>query len=249
MAWSGQLGVFLLLAAAASAQDDTTPPPESEQKEILAKITANALQYSRNLPDFVCNRITRRNVDSSGTGQRWRPTETINEELTYTGHKEEYKVLTVNGKKAANAERAEGEVPASEFGDLLTWIFDPSAHTEFKWNSSATLSKRPVYVIAYKVERGRSQLSLTGGKMRVTVAFAGLVWADRETGMVVRVLANCQSPAKFPLQNGTFEVNYAPAKIDEREFLLPLNSDFRAKAGKRLMWTEAEFRGYRKPGA
>ncbi len=234
-----------MLAAAAGAQtalDDTPPPAENEEKKILAQITENALKYGKDLPDFVCTKVTRQNVDPSGTGQQWKPTETVSEELSYINHKESYKTMAGNGKKAASPASSDG------FGNLLAWIFDPTAQADIKWNSWTTLNKRRTYVFAYKVLQPKSQFTVASSKTRVTVAFAGLVWADVDTGVVMRVTATGQSPAGFPVQGVTLDVSYAFTKVDEREFVLPVKSDFRAKDGKSLVWNEAEFRRYRKPG-
>ena len=86
--------------------EDEPPPSDSDQKAILARITENALKYSTNLPDFVCNRLTRRSADPTGFSQNWHTIDTVDEELNYTGHKENYKVVTVNGKNAAGSRRS-----------------------------------------------------------------------------------------------------------------------------------------------
>src|SRR5579864_610464 len=147
-----QLGVLVAMAALAHAQappaDDAPAPPDSEIAKILAQARENALKYSRDLPDFICNQVTRRNLDQSGTSQRWRTIETSTDELSYTGHKEDFKTLTVNGKKASNPDRKvdKGTTSSVPFGSLPAWIFDPNAHAEITWHSWATVNKRSTYV-------------------------------------------------------------------------------------------------------
>jgi hypothetical protein len=241
--------LLLLLAVARAqtpAQDDTIPPLDSEQKEILAHITENAMKYVDSLPDFVCNRITRRNVDSSGTGQSWRLLDTVNEEFSYVDDKEDHKILTINGKKVNNNDRVEGSTSVTEFGDLLSWIFDPKVKADFKWNSWTKLDGRRTYVFAYNVPQTRSQFTV--GKHHTASGFAGLVWADQETNLVVRVSATTQNPPKSDIQNVVLELHYGFAKVGDRQFLLPASADFRTKDGKSLIWNEVEFRRCRKPG-
>src|SRR5258706_10826250 len=70
-------------------------PSADEQKQILAAITENALNYSNGLPNFICMQVTRRYVDQAG-GENFRLTDTIAERLSYFEHKEDYKVISVN---------------------------------------------------------------------------------------------------------------------------------------------------------
>ncbi len=57
-----QLSILVAMAALAHAQtlpaDDAPAPPDSEITKILAQTTENALKYSRDLPDFICNQVT-----------------------------------------------------------------------------------------------------------------------------------------------------------------------------------------------
>ena len=55
------------------------PSPDSvEQKRILAEITQKALEYSENLPNFLCDEVTRRHGDPSGQ-ENWRLLDTVQE--------------------------------------------------------------------------------------------------------------------------------------------------------------------------
>src|SRR6266481_5813868 len=122
--------VLAVVAATAYSQAD---PSDAEQKKIFADVAAKALEYNRSLPNFICTQVTRRNVDPTGTGQRWKLIDTINEELSYSDQKENYKVVAVNGKPAGNANhnRPGGLTSSGEFGSLLGYIFDPKAKSEF----------------------------------------------------------------------------------------------------------------------
>jgi hypothetical protein len=230
------LGAPLILATAVFAQGDNYPPTDADQKDIIAKITEKALRYGKDLPDFVSDKVTRHYLDISGTNQQWKLTGTTTEELNYIGHKA---TLKANGKGSASS--------ADEFGDLLSWIFDPKAKPEFKWNSWTNLSKRRTYVLTYRVAQADSQFTVTSSKKPTTVGFSGLIWADVETGMIVRVSAVGQSPTGFPVQGATLEISYEFTKLGDQELLLPVKSEYRAKEAKSLVWNEAEFRRYRKP--
>lgn len=237
-----------LLAAAACAQKDPPPPPGAdEQKKIIAAVTARALDYVKTLPDFVCTQVTRRNIDPTGTGQHWRLVETSNEELTFSDHKENYKVVAVNGKPASNASHHK----SAEFRNLLGYIFDPKAQAELNWTNWDSLRAHRVHAIGFKVTQAHSLLTIAKSKGQpITAGLFGVVYADSETAEVLRIaLAATDIPAKFPIQSVSFDVNYEFGKIGDQVYLLPLKVDQHSKDGKSMIWNEVEFRDFRKAGA
>jgi hypothetical protein len=244
--------VVLLSAAKALAQsppsptDDAPAPSDADQRKILAQITENALKYRQTLPDFVCSKLTRRNADQTGTSQHWRQIDSVDEELTFVNQKESYKQVSVNGKKSSGGNRTPG--PDYEFGSLMSSIFDPKAHADFKWHSWTTLNQRRTYVFAYSIMPENSQFTI-GFKAPKTVGFAGLFYADVESGMVMHIFVIAQSPPNFALTNVTYDLLYDFVKIGDRQFVMPVKSDFHGKDGKSLIWNEVEFRRYRKAGA
>lgn len=246
-----QLSAFVALSFLACAQtaapiEDEPPPSANDQKAILARITEKALKYSRDLPDFACNKVTRRSADPSGFSQNWHTIDTVDEELSYTGHKENYKVVTVNGKNAAGS-RHSGSA-SYEFGDAFSWIFAPNVQADLKWHSWTLVNQRRTYVFAYSVTQPNSQFFIGGSRNHVAASIAGMIYADAETANVMRVFVIAQSPAKFPLTNVTYDLTYDFVKIGGQRFVLPLKTDYHAKDGKSLIWTEAEFRRYREAG-
>src|SRR5579863_2525865 len=59
----------------------TTPPPSSiEQKQILDQVAEQALNYTNNLPNFICTQLTRRHVDNTGT-ENYTLADTVQEQL------------------------------------------------------------------------------------------------------------------------------------------------------------------------
>jgi hypothetical protein len=260
-------GVWLAMAALAHAQttprvEDLPDPLESDQRKILAQITDYALKYAGTLPDFVCTEVTRHNVDQMGTGQYWRLAGTIDGELSYSGHNETYKILKVNGKEDGNDHNLLGGFTAPDaFGELLSWIFDPKSKTSFKWNSWSTLEKRRTYVFAYTVGRENSQFAVTKAKGGKSLGFYGNVYADAETGHIMRINVVGQAPAvpakavkspnaaKTGIGDISFDVDYALTKVGDKEYPLPSQANFRLRNVKTLIWDEIEFHHYQRLGA
>lgn len=115
MKYNAILLTISVAAPIAWAQADVPlPPDDASQKKIVADVAARALQYSKELPEFACEVVTRRNLDPTGSRQHWRISETVHEELTFSGNKEDYKTLSANGKRvAAMAARPVPSPPAT----------------------------------------------------------------------------------------------------------------------------------------
>lgn len=230
------------------------PPPDSiEQKRILAEITQKALEYSNNLPNFLCEEVTRRHGDPTGS-ENWRLLDTIQERLSYFDHKEDYKVVMVNNQLVTNNlghDQLGGASSAGEFGSMLYEIFSPETETSFDWERWATLRGRRMYVFNFRVRQARSAYSIEERESRrkIIAGYHGLIYADRETGMVMRIRMECDDiPADFPIQQVSLDLNYDFTKIADQEFVLPLKADLRSREGRFLVWNEIEFHLYRKFG-
>jgi hypothetical protein len=231
----------------------TIPPPSSiEQKQILDQVAEQALNYTENLPNFICTQLTRRHVDQTGT-ENYTLADTVQEQLTYFDRHETYKVTMVDSRAVTNVEHDQlgGATSSGEFGTMLRYVFEPSSRTEFGWEKWATLRARRMYVFNFRVLQGYSRYSIKDGDTRheIIAGYHGLVYADQETKSVMRVMMEADSiPTDFPIQQVAMDLNYDLTKIGDREFLLPLKSELHSRRGKFLRWNETEFRAYRKFG-
>jgi hypothetical protein len=230
------------------------PPPDSiEQKQILGEITENARNYIKSLPNFICLQVTRRYGDSSGK-DNFRLIDTIAERLSYFEQKEDYKVVSINGVPAtagAKHEQKNGASSSGEFGSILRDIFDPETHTEFDWERWATLRGKRMYVFSFHVRQLYSQYTIYSEEVQRTIiaAYHGLVYADRDTKMVMRIKMEAEGlPVDFPVQSVDLDMNYDLTKISGQEYLLPLKSEIHSREGKFTVKNEVEFRMYHRFG-
>jgi len=231
------------------------PAPDSiEQKRILAEITENARNYSKSLPNFICLQVTRRYGDNSGL-ENYRLIDTIAERLSYFEEKEDYKVVSVNGVPVTGGvkhEQLTGATSSGEFGSMLKEIFSPETHTEFSWERWATLRGKRMYVFNFHVTQANSKYTIYSDSVKRTViaGYHGLIYADRDTGMVMRIKMECEGlPLDFPVQSVDLDMNYDMAKISGVSFLLPLKSEIHSREGRFLVKNEVEFRLYNRFGA
>ena len=231
------------------------PPPDSiEQKQILADITEGARNYVKGLPNFICLQVTRRYGDASGL-ENFRLIDTIAERLSYFEQKEDYKVVSINGVPVTGNvkhEQKQGASSSGEFGTMLKEIFDPQTATEFNWERWATLRGKRMYVFSFHVQQLHSQYTIYSEAVQRTViaGYHGLVYADRDTKMVMRIKLEVENlPVDFPVQSVDLDMNYDFMNISGQPYLLPLKSEIRSREGKFLVKNEVEFRLYNRFGA
>jgi hypothetical protein len=196
------------LPAAARAPVNTVPllpppPGAAETEQILREIRENALNYTKNLPNYVCIQVTKRHVDSTGTGS-WRLADQILEKLSFFEQKESYKVIMINNSPVANDmshEKLGGATSSGEFGSILYAIFAPETQTEFAWERWSGLRKRWVYVFSFQTLQPIYSITHGESKRTVTTKARGSVYADRDTKMVVRIKLDADGiPADFPIR-------------------------------------------------
>lgn len=228
-------------------------PDAAQQKEILAAVTENALNYSNSLPNFICLQVTQRYVDRAG-GDHFVATDKIAERLSYFEHKEDYKVISVNDVPVTNRkhEQLGGATSSGEFGTMLREIFEPASRTEFQWERWGKLRGRIMHVFSFRVRLENSQYRITAEdvKRTVTVGYHGLIYADRDSRSVMRITMEADDiPADFPIRSASETLDYDSIAISGEKFILPLKVEMQMRDGRSAMKNEAAFRLYNKFGA
>ena len=132
-------------------------PLDPEQTQLLEQARHAALTYSSTLPDFICNQVVQRSEDLNGNN-RWRPLDVLTIRLSYAGHKEDYKLVEVNGRPTVlDYENAGGAISTGEFGSRLLSVFVPQSQTEFHWKGWTHVRKHRVAVFTYHVDEAHSK--------------------------------------------------------------------------------------------
>ena len=225
------------------------PPSQQEQARILDEIRENALNYSQNLPNYICSQITKRHVDPTGNGN-WQLEDRVLEHLTYYEQKENYKVITINDKPVtANIahDKLPGAKSSGEFGSILREIFEPDTQTQFDWDRLTRVGSRVMYVFSFRVTQPRYGILHEDSKQQIHVGYHGLVYADRETKRVMRIQFECDGiPPDFPIQSVSLRLDYDFAEISGKPFLLPAHSELRSREGRFGVWNETDYRLYNK---
>jgi hypothetical protein len=237
--------------AAAPTAPPIPPPDSMEQAEALHAIKDYALNYTSNLPNYVCVQTTRRHIEPTVKG--YLPYgDVIPEQLSFFDKKETYKVQMVNHQSVANVDHSQlgGAVSSGEFGTMLSHIFDPETGSEFNWDHWATLRGRRMYVFSFSVPKSAGYSMYHGETKREYIsAYKGLIYADQETHAVMRIKMECVGiPADYAIKEVGITLDYTPTKIGESEYVLPFHFQLDSKDTKAVVKNEADYKLYRKFG-
>jgi hypothetical protein len=245
-----RLAILLALSIGAFAAEP--PPTPDEQKRLIQGIRESALSYTLGLPDYICTQTTERRIDTRSSG-RWRLVDTIQEQLSYFGHKENYKIIAVNGQSVTGdmaREKLGGATSAGEFGSILLTVFHPKTHTVFEWVHWTTVHKRPAYVFAYKVADPEYHLVYGTEKRTVSVGFHGRVVVDRDTFAILRLEMQCDDiPPGFPINTVRLALDYDFVVINGNRFVLPTHLEMHSSEPAYSSWNQTTYTAYRKFGA
>lgn len=266
IALAAVLGALLLAAhtAARAEQGLQAPTPSSEeQARLLAEVRHYASNYTHSLPNFICLEQTRRYVDPEGRGA-WRLEDVLTAQLSYFDQKEDYKLVSQNGRAVTDVSYAAvgGPFSMGDFGTNMRSIFEPASHATFAWKRWATLRGRRTQVFFYRVPLEFSRYTLAyegkrkGDAQRIKVGYRGWVFVDQELKRIVRITQEpLNVPPSFPIVKAEETLDYDFTRIGDREFFLPLVAslemqvrlNWRGHSGGGV-WTKSvkEFQLYRK---
>jgi hypothetical protein len=239
---------LVVLCVVARAQH----PLEEEQTKLVEGARATALEYSSSLPDFLCTeKIVRR--EDPRNDNRWRPLDTLTVRLSYLDHRENYKLMAIDGKPTQLEYLAVGgSLTTGEFGSRLIALFMPESKAMFEWKGWAQLHGRRVAVLHYRIAQENSTFLVAEGpgaqtgKNSIVVGYRGEVSIDEETRRVLRLTAMAELPAGFPVRESTATVEYDFRKVGGKQFLVPVSADASMRRANYKSENHVEFLDYRK---
>jgi hypothetical protein len=239
----GVLGALLCIRMAAQQ------PISDELRHILDTTRETALGYNDALPDFICTE----KVQRSQRIATFTTTDELSIQVTYFGHRENYRLIAINGTRSEQAiESLEGPISGGEFGTLLRRVFEPSSAADFEWKGWSNIRKQRVAVFSYRVAHARSHYVLgyrtnTGGVVTATAGHHGEVAIHSDTRNVLRLTAIADdTPKDSEIAQSSVEVDYDFKDIAGRNYWLPLRAVARMRRGYRQFTNTVEFVGYRK---
>jgi hypothetical protein len=227
------------------------PPPAAEQKAIIERVREHAMNYSKNLPNFICTQVTRRYYDPTGL-EFWQAQDTLTTRLSYFEQKESYKLVMINNRVTdQDYDSLGGATSTGEFGSMMQQVFDKDSQADFQWLRWATLRGKRAHVYTYRIAQANSHWQINyERRQEIVVGYSGLIYVDRDTGMILKVTLEAENiPPSFPIGQATTALDYDYVKIGDETHLLPLKADVRMRNAKLLTKNLVEFHLYRKFGA
>lgn len=258
---AGTLLISAALLAPAPVWSQTAPDPAS----MLQSVRAAALAWSGKLPDFICTQTTRRDVwntnDSavlgtgisgggplrSGPNLAARSGQEITEQVTYIGQKENYQVLSIDGRKVSGVSHLQlhGAITAGEFGSALHDIFDPASHTTFTPGKVVNVHGRHTWVFGFRVPKEHGNIVILHEPDReIVVPYAGQIFVDPAALDVVRIHSMLELPSGLPLLHAETTVDYRLVTIAGRKYNLPWHSEVRLQDLTSTYDNTIDFRHY-----
>lgn len=232
------------------------PPPDAKaQRRIIGEARRQAQSYTSDLPNYICLQVTRRYFDPTGLEMDWLKHDEIKTRVSYIDGREDYETISVNDVATTRAfSDLGGTTSTGEFGTILDSLFSPQTNAEFQWARHSLLRGHPVYVFHFNVPRSRSNWTLTSSHgpseeslRRVRAGYSGLVYVDKRTGRVLRIVMEAQNiPRDFPMQQARSRLDYDFIELSDGMYLLPLKAQTYVRADRVLTRNDLEFRLYRK---
>ncbi len=240
------MALFACMAARA-AQDES--PGTAEQERMLAAMRAYSERYLANLPNFLCELITRQ-YEAGRKPTHWRKGDVLTSRLLFSDGKEQRNLQLVNDKPVRPGSRA-WRTPlqtSGEFGALLAKVFDPASDASFAWKDWELIRGRRVAVFDYSVDLSHSTLTLSLSDLaKATVPYDGRVYADPESGAVWRITDFATDlPPKIQTKSISTVIDYDQVPIGDKSYLLPVQADIWLTTDRNNIHNELEFRDYRK---
>jgi hypothetical protein len=243
--------------------DEPIPPPSSEEQgAILDDVRDYVLNYSRNLPDFICTEVEHRLAaprpggrygGRAGSEPSYTEQDTITSRLSYFNQKEEKKPILIGSRPAQTAyENLGGSTSTGDFGTMLNDLFGRRAQAHFEWARWATLRGRRTLVFTFRVQQSNSNFSLNVKdlKAEVIVGYTGEVFVDKETHQVTRLFEVAENiPVDFPIRHAQERLDYDYADIGGKQFLLPFRGEVQMESSDVFSKNLLDFLHYKKYSA
>ena len=244
----------LPVADAPPPQAASLPPPPTleDQRALVTELREYALNYTRNLPNFLCAQVVRRKSAPADGPKIYHDLDTLLVRLSYFEQKEDYQLLTVNDVPATRTyEQLGGSTSTGEFGTLLRQIFEPASHATFDAFHWAILRNEVVMAFHYSVEQRNSHWELDYLRREHLIpGYSGFVFVDKNSHVILRVTLRADDiPASFPIRLAETIVDYGYEDIGGRQFLLPTKAQMDLSSDGTLTRNETEFRRYQKYSA
>jgi hypothetical protein len=208
-----------------------------------------ARQYVTNLPDFLCEQVTRQYL-AGKKPKDWRRGDTLTFRLLFSNSREQRNLELVNDKPIRAGMRR-WRTPLStegEFGILLADIFASETDATFVWRGWQEIRGRRVAVFDYAVDQAHSTLKLSLNDLaEAVIPYHGSVYGDAENGAIWRIENGADNlPKEIDTKSISTIIDYDDVPIGPKHYLLPVEASIWVATDRNNIRNDLEFRNYRK---
>lgn len=233
-------------------------PDGKSWPEFLEEVRSMAMEYTENLPNFICTQITQRFVRRLPK-KGWVRMDNFVAELTYNDKREKYRLLSVANRAAAEdatLDSLHGSTSTGEFGSKLNFLFDPETKALFRLEGIDHSRGSPTIRVGFRVPKDTSKRGIvlrdSVAEQMVITPYRGRCWVDPTSLQVVKIEERAfRIPAGFPITRSEGSTEYDLVEISDRKYWLPVRAEVLLENRPRRVHTRnvIEFKRYRKFGS
>jgi hypothetical protein len=213
--------------AAAITPAASRPTNLNPKEELIERAREYALNFTDNLPNYVCQQFTTRYMRIPGS-KEWHAQDVVSANVVYEGGKEDYRNIAINGKPVnKKMEELPGSWSTGEFGTTLRSLFHPGRQAEFTFVKQSYMNGMNTWVYDYKVRRENSDWHVSLGSQSIIPAYGGRVWIDEKTAQVLRIeMSATDIPRDFPLDQVEASNDYGFVRLATADqYMLPTHAE------------------------
>ena len=203
----------------------SSEPRPGTDEQILTEARAAAALFTTSLPNYLAQEVMARYFSARGP-DHWQQIDVLTAELAYTGGKEQYRDLRVDGIPSDRPLESAGW-STGEFGSTLEDVLSPATKATFRRRGEDRIGGRPAMVFDLSVAQANSHWILVApDQHRYSPAYEGAIWIDGETRRVLRIEQRAAAmPPDFPFSSAQSILNYDYVKLDGLPYLLPAKAE------------------------
>jgi hypothetical protein len=241
-------GVYLagMLRAQSPAEQSFVSP---EGDSLIRRAADAALDFSGTLPNYVCREVISRFYNRNGA---WHQLDTVETDLVYRNGLEDYRNITVNGKRVTKKVEETGPWSIGEFGTVLRNLFVPETMTEFQFLKTSRFVGVDARQYSFSVKQERSMWRVHVEADSYEPAYRGKIWIDPSNARALRIEMEATGfPADFPVDRAEITAEYGYVRLSgTAQFLLPVRAAMlecqRGSTPPVCFRNDIDFRNYRK---
>lgn len=196
----------------------------------LTQVCHFVLTLSKELPDIICQRRTRRFWRAYGVAHR----DVVVSKVAYFDHIEhDIDVVKTDASGPGDQSQTNSSLSGGEFSSDLQDVFAPSSDATFKFVGTASLRSTAALVFQFHVERENNHLYqvrvhyLNAPEVKDFPGYQGKIWVDKSTFQLLRMVRRTTHMARnFPITRVDEIIDYANTPLgDGSSFVVPTRVD------------------------